>query len=82
VPDLGEREADWLLDNGITSLEDLAACQVAVLTGGLPGVDEAGARAIKQRAAELAAQKAAEDARAAAEAAAAAAGAPPREPGA
>ncbi len=80
VSGLGEREADLLLDSGITSLEDLAACQIAVLTGGLQ-VDEAGARAIKQRASELASQKAAEDARAAAEAAAQALSSPAREPG-
>ena len=70
VPDLGEREADVLLQSGITSLEDLAKCQDALLLS-FPGVDNAGVRAIKASAAALAQEKAAEDARAAAEAEAA-----------
>ncbi len=82
VPGCGDAEADILLQSGITSLEDLANCQLALLTS-LPGVDAAGADAIKARAKELAVEKAAEDARAAAEAEAAAqaAAGAPREPG-
>lgn len=67
VEGCGDPEAELLLQNGITSLEDLAACQTELLTS-LPGIDESGAAAIKQRAAELAAEKAEEAARAAAEA--------------
>jgi N utilization substance protein A len=71
VESCGEPEAELLLQQGITSLEDLAECQTELLSS-LPGIDEAGAMAIKARAAELAAQKRAEEeARAAAEAAAA-----------
>jgi N utilization substance protein A len=67
VESCGEPEAELLLQRGITSLEDLANCQSELLAS-LPGIDEAGARAIKQRAAELAVEKAEEEARAAAEA--------------
>jgi N utilization substance protein A len=69
VEGCGEPEAELLLQRGITSLEDLAACDADFLTQ-LPGIDEAGAAAIKARAAELAVQKAEEEARAAEEAAA------------
>jgi N utilization substance protein A len=68
----GEPEAELLLQRGITSLEDLADCELELLAS-LPGIGEAGAEAIKQRAAELAVEKAEEEARAEAEAAAAAA---------
>jgi N utilization substance protein A len=74
VEGCGEPEGDLLLQRGITSLEDLAACQSELLAS-LPGIDEAGAEAIKRRAAELAVEKAEEEARAEAEAAAEAAAA-------
>jgi N utilization substance protein A len=70
VEGCGEPEAELLLQRGITSLEDLADCESELLAS-LPGIDEAGAEAIKQRAVELAVEKAEEAARAAAEAAAA-----------
>ncbi len=69
VPGRGEAEADMLLQSGVTSLEDLARCQDELLTS-LPGVDAAGAAAIRRRAAELEAERVAAEARAAAEAAA------------
>ena len=72
VEGCGEPEAELLLQSGITSLEDLASCQVELLTS-LPGIDEAGAEAIKQKAAELAVKKAEEAALAETEAAARAA---------
>ncbi len=56
VEGCGDPEGELLLQQGITSLEDLAGCQPEFLTQ-LPGIDEAGARAIKQRAAELAVRK-------------------------
>jgi N utilization substance protein A len=71
VEGCGEPEAEILLQQGVTSLEDLAKCPSELLTS-LPGIDEAGARNIKARAAELAVQRVEEAARAAAEAAAAA----------
>ncbi len=52
VDGCGDPEADLLLQQGITSLEDLANCASDVLTA-LPGIDEAGAGRIKQRAREL-----------------------------
>jgi chemosensory pili system protein ChpA (sensor histidine kinase/response regulator) len=69
VEGCGEPEGELLLQRGITSLEDLAECQAELLAS-LPGIDEAGAEAIKARAAELAVEKAEEEA-AVAEAAAA-----------
>ncbi|MDJ0868521.1 MAG: transcription termination factor NusA [Myxococcota bacterium] len=80
----GEPEAEILLQQGITSLDDLAQCPVELLTQ-LPGIDEAGAEAVKQRAAELAEvqrqqEAEAEAARLAEEAAAAAAEASAAEP--
>lgn len=71
VAGCGENEAELLLQSGITSLEDLASCQVEVLTG-LPGIDAEAAEAIRARAAELAVEKKERDERAAAEAEAAA----------
>jgi transcription termination/antitermination protein NusA len=71
VEGCGEPEAELLLQRGITSLEDLTECQTELLAS-LPGIDEAGATAIKRRAAELAVQKREEEARAQAEAEAAA----------
>ncbi len=60
VEDCGEPEADLLLQQGITSLEDLAECPFELLTV-LPGIDEAGAEDIKTRAAELVSVKVAAD---------------------
>jgi N utilization substance protein A len=78
VPGLGANEADVLLQSGITSLEDLARCQDSLLAS-FHGVDGAGVKAIKARAAQLAQEKAAEDARLAAEAEAALNSGAPRE---
>jgi N utilization substance protein A len=60
VETCGDAEADLLLQQGITSLGDLAECQSDLLTS-LPGIDEAGAARIRERAGELAIQKAAEE---------------------
>ena len=60
VENCGAPEADLLLQQGITSLEDLAACANEVLTA-LPGIDEAGADSIKAQAAELIGVKVIED---------------------
>jgi N utilization substance protein A len=62
VDGCGDPEAEILLQQGITSLEDLANVQPELLTQ-LPGIDEAGARAIKARAAELSVRKREEDER-------------------
>ncbi len=72
VEGCGEPEAELLLQSGITSLEDLAACQAELLAS-LPGIDDEGAERIKTRAGELAIQKAEEQAAAEAAAAQAAA---------
>jgi len=56
VEGCGEPEGELLLQQGITSLEDLVECPVELLTS-LPGIDEAGAAAISTRAAELAVEK-------------------------
>jgi N utilization substance protein A len=69
VPGAGEGEAEMLLQSGVTSLDDLARCTDELLTS-LPGVDPAGAAAIRRRAAELETERVAAEARAAAEAAA------------
>jgi len=78
VESCGDPEAELLLQQGVTSLEDLAECPVELLTQ-LPGIDEDGARRIKAAALQLVdvkkaedEAKAAESARLAAEAAAAA----------
>jgi N utilization substance protein A len=60
VEGCGDPEAELLLQQGIMSLGDLSGCQVEVLTA-LPGIDEAGARSIKEKAAELVAVKVTED---------------------
>jgi len=60
VEGCGDADAELLLQQGITSLEDLAACDSELLTS-LPGIDEDGATAIRTRAAELAVRKAAEE---------------------
>ncbi len=74
VAGCGEADAEVLLQQGITSLEDLANSAVELLTQ-LPGVDDEGAGRIKVHAAELAERKRSEDEAAAA----AAAEAPARE---
>ena len=60
VAGCGDPEADLLLQQGITSLEDLAECSPELLMS-LPGIDEAGAASIKERAAELIDVKTAEE---------------------
>jgi N utilization substance protein A len=62
VDGCGDPEADLLLQQGITSLEDLANCASELLTS-LPGIDEAGAGRIKQRARELIGVKVVEEER-------------------
>jgi N utilization substance protein A len=56
VEGCGDADAELLLQQGITSLEDLANCAAEMLTQ-IPGIDEQGAEAIKLRAAELAERK-------------------------
>ncbi len=56
VEGCGEPEGELLLQQGITSLEDLVDCSAELLTS-LPGIDEGGAAAIRTRAAELVVQK-------------------------
>jgi N utilization substance protein A len=56
VEGCGDADAELLLQQGVTSLEDLANLPPEMLTV-LPGIDEAGARAIKARAAELAVER-------------------------
>ena len=60
IEDCGDPEADLLLQQGITSLEDLSECPSELLTS-LPGIDEAGAELIKSRAAELVSVKVVEE---------------------
>jgi len=60
VEGCGELDAELLLQQGITSLEDLAECETELLTS-LPGINEAGAQRIRERAAELAERKKAEE---------------------
>src|SRR5690606_21004717 len=67
----GEPEAEILLNQGITSLDDLARCAPELLLQ-LPGIDAAGAQRVKERAAELAEEQRRQEAEAAAEAARAA----------
>ncbi len=95
VENCGDPEAELLLQQGVTSLEDLAECPVEMLTS-LPGIDEQGAANIKasalelvdvkrvedERKAEEEAKRAAEAAAAEAAAAAAAVDAPAAEDGA
>ena len=66
VEGCGEPEAELLLQQGITSLEDLSECSAEILTQ-LPGIDEAGAANIKTKAAELVSVKVEEEAARAAE---------------
>jgi N utilization substance protein A len=72
VEGCGDPEAEILLQQGITSLEDLAECSDELLTS-LPGIDEEGAARIKERAVELTEEKKQEEERAREEALAAAA---------
>jgi N utilization substance protein A len=81
VEGCGDADAELLLQQGITSLEDLSNCEPDMLTQ-LPGIDDAGAASIKQRAGELAEQKQREEAEAAAAAAAEAAAAEAQAPAA
>jgi N utilization substance protein A len=60
VPGCGDPEAELLLQQGITSLEDLAVCPVDLLTS-LPGIDQEGAARINTIALELAERKRIED---------------------
>jgi len=59
----GEPEAELLLQQGVTSLEDLAECPTELLLA-LPGIDPAGVARVKQRATELAVRKREEEERA------------------
>jgi N utilization substance protein A len=61
VKGCGDPEAELLLQQGITSLEDLSTCDPELLTS-LPGIDEAGCNAIRNLAAELAVRKIEEEA--------------------
>ncbi|MEE2672976.1 MAG: transcription termination factor NusA [Myxococcota bacterium] len=61
VENCGEPEAELLLQQGITSLEDLNECPIELLTA-LPGIDEAGAAAIQTKALEVAQRKREEEA--------------------
>jgi len=67
----GEPEAEILLNQGISSLDDLGRCPVELLMQ-LPGIDEAGAQRVKERAVELAEEQRRREAEALAEAARAA----------
>jgi N utilization substance protein A len=60
VEGCGEADADLLMQQGVTSLEDLAECPSELLTS-LPGIDANGAQAIKENAAVLAVRKLAEE---------------------
>jgi N utilization substance protein A len=70
VEGCGEPEAEILLQQGVTSLEDLAECSDELLTQ-LPGIDEAGSALIKVQAVELVTVKIAEEEQAKLDAAAA-----------
>ncbi|MGE4607351.1 MAG: hypothetical protein AAEJ52_11465, partial [Myxococcota bacterium] len=60
VEGCGDPEAELLLQQGVTSLEDLNSCDVELLSS-FPGIDVAGAEMIKARAAELAVRKVEEE---------------------
>jgi N utilization substance protein A len=60
VEGCGDPEADLLLQQGITSLEDLSECPNELLTS-LPGIDEAGADRIRAVSLELAVRKTEEE---------------------
>ena len=63
VEGCGDADAELLLQQGITSLEDLGNCPSELLTS-LPGIDEAGAIAIREKAGVLAIRKVEEEAEA------------------
>ena len=82
VEGCGDADGELLVQQGVTSLDDLSRCDLELLTQ-IPGIDEKGARAIQKRAAELAVEKQkGEEAKARADAEAARssapAGGPPR----
>ena len=56
VEGCGDPEAEILLQQGVMSLEDLADCQIELLSS-LPGIDDSGAALIRDRARELAVEK-------------------------
>ena len=56
VDGCGDADADLLLQQGVTSLEDLGNCPNELLTA-LPGIDEAGAASIREQAGVLAIRK-------------------------
>jgi N utilization substance protein A len=56
----GDYEAKQLVDQGVASLRELAEAEPELLLS-LPGMTEAGAQAVRQRAAELAAERAASE---------------------
>jgi N utilization substance protein A len=60
VEGCGDPEADLLLQQGVTSLEDLAECQIELLSS-LPGIDDEGAAKIKAMAVDLVERKRAEE---------------------
>ena len=60
VEGCGDADAELLLQQGITSLEDLANCQAELLTS-IPGINEEGAAAIKAKSVLLAEQKRVEE---------------------
>ena len=72
VPTAGEYEAKLLLDDGVASLDELAAAETTQLTTVL-GISEADAMAVRQHARELSVEKQKRAAEAAALAAASAA---------
>ncbi len=61
VEGCGDPEAELLLQQGVTSLEDLSTCDPDLLTS-LPGIDAAGDIAIRERALVLAVRKVEEEA--------------------
>ncbi len=61
VEGCGDPEAELLLQQGITSLEDLKKCDIELLSS-FPGIDIAGGEAIKLRAGELVVRKIEEEA--------------------
>jgi N utilization substance protein A len=60
VEGCGDADADLLMQQGVTSLEDLAECPPELLTS-LPGIDAAGAQAIKENAVVVAERKRVEE---------------------
>jgi N utilization substance protein A len=60
VEGCGDSDAELLLQQGVTSLEDLAQCESELLTS-IPGIDEDGAQRIRDNALVLAERKRAEE---------------------